>query len=209
VKKIVCFVSGALLFGIQLATADIVSPVGLGAFSGSATVIDFSTLNNDDPITTQFTGLGLTVSGGLFADVGGPSGVIFGSASASNFLPSNPGPAPYNTIVLTFSTPMIRIGMDEISLPGNFNITTPGGALAYPKDLNPGFVGFEDLTGFTSVTLTVTRDLDNDNAFGIDNLRFESAVPEPTSATLLGGALLLLGCARLRAWRKARRRRLA
>jgi hypothetical protein len=200
VKKIICFVPAVLLVGTQLAMADVVSSVGPGAFGATATLIDFSTLSNDDLITTQYAGLGLTVSGGLYADIGGPSGAIFGTPSASNFLPSNPGNPPYDTIVFTFSTPMVLIGMDEISNPGSFNISTPGGALAYSSSLTPGFVGFEDLTGFTSVTLTVTGAANN--AFGIANLEFQSSVPEPASAPVLGGALLLIGWVRLRARRR-------
>jgi len=127
--------------------------------------------------------LGDTTNGGSF----------FVSPSASNFVPSNPGGGPYNTVVLTFSSPIIRIGMDEISNPGNFNVTLPGGALTFSSSLTPQFVGLEDLAGFTSVTLTVTGA--SNNAFSIDNLRFQTsstAVPEPSSVALLGGVVVLI-----------------
>src|SRR4051794_25200076 len=77
--------------------------VGIGAFGG-ATLIDFNALADGTLITTQFAGLGVTASGGLFADTT-VSGSFFGSPGASNFVPTNPGPGPYNTITLTFSTP--------------------------------------------------------------------------------------------------------
>lgn len=187
----------ALIAGVfaGLATASPIA-VGIGAFGGGATVINFNALSDDTLITTQFVGLGLTVSGGLYADTTN-SGFIIGSPSASNFVPTSPGPGPYNTIILTFTTPIIRIGMNEISNPGSFNIATLGGTLSYSSSLAPpgAFAGYQDLSGFTSVTLTVTGA--SNNAFGIDNLRFDTAVPEPSAGLLLAGALFMLFCARL------------
>jgi len=170
-------------------------PVGIGAFGG-ATSINFSSFVNDTLITTQFSGQGLTVSGGLYEDVGGPSVTEFGANAADNFLPSDPGSGPYNTITLTFSTPITLIGMNEISNPGNFNITDVNGSVAYSSSLTPSFAGFEDLAGFSSVTITVTGA--TNNAFGIDSLSFNTtAVPELDSASMLGGAMLILACAKL------------
>jgi hypothetical protein len=181
------------------ASAALADPiaVGIDAF-GSATSINFSGFVNGTLITTQFVGQGLTVSGGLYEEVNGPSALIFAGASphnaADNFLPPSPGPGPFNTITLTFSTPMELVGMNEISNPGNFNITDVNGSVAYPSSLTVGgsFAGFEDLAGFTSVTLTVTGAVNN--AFGIDSLLFApTPVPEPSSLLPLVTCFLGIG----------------
>jgi hypothetical protein len=183
-NRFMLIASLALLVVAPIATAAPVS-IGIGDFGPGATVIDFSTIGNGELITSQFGSLGLTVSGGLYGDTWA-CGPIFGSTCASNFDTS--GSEPYNTIVLTFSSPIIRIGMDHISNPGTLNITTPGGALGYGSSLTPSFAGFEDLAGFTSVTLAVSGA--SNTALSIDNLRFEaSAVPEPSTIVLVGVGL--------------------
>lgn len=190
------------LFGMLIAfgamawvppTAAVPVPVGIGAFGG-ATLIDFNSLANNTLITNQFVASGVVASGGLFADTTN-SGAIFGSPAASNFLPTSPGPGPYNTITLTFSSAIIRIGMNEISNSGTFNIAEVGGTLGFASSLTPSFVGLEDLNGFTSVVLTVTGAANN--AFGIDNLRFTPrAVPEPASLALIALGLAGFGLRR-------------
>ena len=187
--------SGVAVFG------DTVTAVGIGAF-GSAATIDFSALPNDTLITNQFTGQNLTVSGGLYADTINGS-TYFGKEGASNFLPSNPGPGPYNSpIVLTFSSPVTLVGMFGISNTGTFNISSAGGTIGYPSRLASGFFGFEDPAGFTSVSLFVNSGINN--AFTITDLKFGqvAATPEPSSALLLFGGLTLF-----ESLRRMRRRR--
>jgi hypothetical protein len=194
VKRFISFLPLALLLSAKLTTATPVS-VGVGAFDASATIIDFNSFSDGTLLTTQFVGLGLVVSGGLYADSTN-SGLFFGSPSASDFVPTNSGPGPYNIIDLTFNTPITLVGMDEISNVGSFNITSAGGTLLYSSSLTPGFAGYEDPAGFASITLTVTGALNN--AFGIDNLRFEAVpVSEPGLASMLSGTIALLGCVQL------------
>jgi hypothetical protein len=202
-KKTLLF---ALLASLTGSTA-LATPVAVGLSDfGTATSISFAGFVNNTLITTQFLGQGLTVSGGFYEDVGGSSGVIFGAPAADNFSPSSPGPGPYNVITFTFSTPMAVVGMNKISNPGSFNITDVNGLVAYSSSLTPGFAGFYDPAGFTSVTITVTGAVNN--AFGIDSLLFGSTVtPEPNSASLFLCSLLMLACIKLFSWRPASWRR--
>src|SRR5436309_6693487 len=49
--------------GLQAAPTAIFSP---GAFSGSAQLVNFNVIGNEVPITTQYSGQGVTFGGGLF-----------------------------------------------------------------------------------------------------------------------------------------------
>jgi hypothetical protein len=101
---------------------------------------------------------------------------------------------------------MLVVGMNEGSNSGSFNITDINGAVAYSSSPTPGFEGFEDVAGFTSVTLTVTGA--TNNAFAIDSLLFSSTatVPEPASAPMLACVVLILACAKLHYRQRASRR---
>jgi PEP-CTERM motif len=108
------------------------------------------------------------------------------------------------TVNLNFDRPITAIGLDITDLgdiPGVLQVTTDVGAYAGGADVfslstpivgsSQHFVGVRQDVAFTSLTLHYTGP---EESFGLDNLRFTAAVPEPASALLMlgGGALVLL-----------------
>ncbi|MGD9285419.1 MAG: hypothetical protein PVG68_17240, partial [Desulfobacterales bacterium] len=73
-KILLCLV--LLFFGLSNAYAI---PIGIDAFSGNATVIDFNSIKNNEKITTQFDSDGVTFSGEFYGDYNFPDSTINGS----------------------------------------------------------------------------------------------------------------------------------
>jgi len=161
--------------------------VGVGAFSG-APQVDFNGLPAGE-LTNQFAGQGVTFSGGLYAF----------SNAAANFQGSVPG----NVIQISFTSTMLRAGFDVTTqLADNLKVDVKaflGGMLVTTGTftiLTPGttqsFVGFEDSTGgIDNLVLTPVVGSGGSGRFLLDNLRFEP-IPEPSTALLFSGGLLLL-----------------
>jgi hypothetical protein len=172
-------------------------PIALDTFPDSEILLDFESISSSESITTQFSGLGVTFSGGLFGDPF-PNSTIQGSMEATNYLSSanisNPITAffsqvqrnvgflgagtdtPGSTILLS-----AYLGSDLVD-QSTFIADTilPGGTLPSV------FVGLEVLQGFDRIEISR---LDGNGAFSIDDFRY---VPEPATAFLLGlGSLLM------------------
>jgi len=121
------------------------------------------------------------------------------SGANNNFIAIGPG----NSITFTMNGPINAFGSFFTGLDGSIlHITFNDGAVetvTVPTTPNGGaeYFGFLDTSTFTSFTV---EDLSSDN-FGMDGISFGFAVPEPSSLTLLGAALLGAG------WLRGRRKR--
>ena len=177
--------------------------VGEGAFSGTATSIDFSGRGFNELVTTQYASVGVTFSGGLYANVlaGDPA------PSAQNY----PFGAPTltNTITIDFSSSMLRAGFDvrtpttgdslNVSVSaysGDTLVST--GNLVFGTSAAWTFVGIEDAAdGIDRLVLSATSPSTGSRAFAIDNFRFEApaVIPEPSAALLFPAGLLIASSA--------------
>ena len=107
-----------LLLTVSASAAPTV--IGIGAFSGSETVIDFETIVQNEQVINQFTPIGATFSGDLFGDTFN-LGFFFntapGSVIACNFINGTcESPDDCNgSFTVDFSPPVIRVGFDTIT----------------------------------------------------------------------------------------------
>lgn len=195
----------ALLMAAGVGPAQ-AAPVAVDVSAFSGTLIDFNALADRFVVGNQFAGLGVSVTGGsLITNNSSTVQGQFGSQGASNYDYLSPG-TPSFAIVLTFSNPIVRIGMDQVSNSVDFILDVSGEEMLFGSSASRSFVGVEDLDGFTQATLRITAE--NDPLFTIDNLRFDFAgtpgggtVPEPGGLAL---AALALGAAGVAGRRKAR-----
>jgi hypothetical protein len=212
----------AVAFGLAIGTtrqagADQIGP---GAFSGSATLIDFdnltggTTVNTGDIITNQYAGLGVIFNNPdkVTRANASPIGAEAVAASKPNiaFVLQASGGAPVAPQELLFSVPVNLIGM-EFFLTQGANITlavydstntlleslTLNGTYQGSGDLDAGFIGLQESTNIAKATVTSNGGSFN---FSIDNVRFEgaAAVPEPASLVLMGAGVVFLAGSALR-----------
>lgn len=160
-------------------------PIGLDAFSGSETLIDFELIASRHPITDQFAAQGLTFDPGLFGDPA-PGSSINGSREATNYSVNTD---IYNPIVAHFQELQFRVGFfaaggsneGSILLQAFRSDVLIEGATFQAHSILPGgnlrsvFAGLEIDGGFDRVEISR---LDSNRAFSIDDLRFEP-IPSP------------------------------
>jgi len=212
-----------LLLFIFVFAADIhamPTSIGLDAFSGNETVINFNSIADEQLITNQYTASGVTFSGAIYGLTNDGDIENYpndgGGVIASNWLYSQ-GSNQGLSFTATFASPKTKVGFYgstndpdnttvEVSLNGNsqgsvFFDTGPGG---YQNVL---FIGVEDPAGFNSVTVSVQN---NHNGFiSLDDFRFEDAGAQPRAIPTLSEwgmiimSLLLAGSA---VWMIRRRR---
>lgn len=179
--------AGVLAGGLR-SQADAV-PIGVTAFSPTATVIDFDSLTTNTVVRTQYSGLGVVLS----SPGGGPGGVVA-------FLAPGQVLSVASSIILTFSANVHRVGVDyssESTLHLDlYNASNELIATVANANLT-GFLGLE-------VNEQVAYAIVHDSGFGftIDNVRYENptAVPEPRSLLLAGIGIVAAGIV----WRMGR-----
>ena len=171
------------------------------AFSPTATLITFDGRGFNEPITGQYSGLGVTFSGGLYANVlaGDPA------PSAQNY----PFGAPTlnNDITIDFSTAMLRVGFDVRTPTTGDTLTVMISAYSGDTLVSTGdvvfdtssawsFAGVEDTGGIDRIVLSAISPATGVDAFAIDNFRFEAAaIPEPSAGLLFPAGLLIASSA--------------
>ena len=195
------FSLGAIAAALAVAGSAQAAPISVAesAFSPTATLIDFSGRGFNEPITGQYAPLGVTFSGGLFANVltGDPA------PSAQNF----PFGAPVNTnaITINFSSTMLRVGFDVRTPTAGDTLTVNVSAFSGDTLVSTGtlqfgtssvwsFAGIEDATdGIDRLVLSSTSPSTGSRAFAMDNFRFEEmpAIPEPSAALLFPAGFLI------------------
>jgi len=173
-------------------------------FSGTAIVLNFNTiLPTETAITNQYSGQGVTFSTGLLSMTSSPDLVEFpsngGGVIASDWNYSlgsltSPGNATWTA---TFAGIETRVGfLLEVNIGDTTQITTllngtPTGTVSLASGgLSSVFFGAQNLSGFNSISVTVTGT--SNHFLAMDDFRFE-AVPEPATAALLASGLLVLG----------------
>ena len=174
--------------------------IGLGDFSGSETIIDFNAISNTQSITNQYSGDGVDFSGALVGLTNpGDTNLFNGSTIASNWIYSGTGNTG-SSWTATFSSVQNLVGFlaetnssDSVTIEAFLGLTSIGSVnFPNPNGPTPDFLGFGDLGGFDSITVT-TANIGN-GFFAMDDFRFEGSsvsVPEPGSLVLL--ALGLVG----------------
>jgi hypothetical protein len=180
--------------------------VGIGAFTGSETLIDFNGIPNGTLINSQFAGDGITFSGNLWSDTTN-AGLIPGSGGtvASNFSGVTTCVGCYGDITIDLAEAALRVGFQAVTNNATdltVNVFAySGGNLVFTGDLdfNTGltstFVGIEDTDlGIDRLVLSPVGAAGPGRALLIDNVLFESAaavVPEPSAALLFPVGLLV------------------
>jgi hypothetical protein len=200
VRRVGSLATGMIAAGIvaMLAGAAGAAPmvIGLGDFSGSETVLDFSGLAPGTPITTQYAAQGVTFSG----QDGNELTANFAEQGQNFALFSNTG----YPITIDFSSTMLRTGFDVRTLDiDNLFVTVTaisGGNVVSSTDFEFqtgttfSFAGIEDsMNGIDQLVLSAAGG-SGTNSFIIDNFRFEAGaavVPEPSAALLFPAGLLL------------------
>jgi len=196
VRRVGSLATGVIAAGVAalLAGSAAAAPMVIdqSAFSGSETVIDFSGLAPGTPITNQYSGQGVTFSGGLTANF---------TASAQNFALISFAGSP---ITIDFSQTMLRAGFDVLTNDADnlfVNVEAySGGSLVstgmfeFQTGSTYSFAGLEDsINGIDRLILSAAGTTGT-NAFVMDNFRFEAGaavVPEPSAALLFPAGLLL------------------
>jgi len=179
--------------------------IGIDAFLGSETVIDFNDIDSGEPITDQFVADGVNFFGDPFVGDPFPDTTINGTMSGANNTSlsdiNNPIVAEFNSVQnrvgMYFGTPQntntevqIQAFLEDSpvgdaetfeSLAGN---TLPGG------NLPTVFGGIFLAGGFDKIEF---RSISNNRSFQVDDFRFEGSVnpiPEPATILLLGAGLV-------------------
>lgn len=111
--------------------------------------------------------------------------------------------AGYQTITISFPSPVNAFGADFFSIAGSRGVSVRGdfgnGTETFDlrslfdgdSGVDQGFFGLTSPVPFSSVTLIATGSVSSNDSFTVDNLSIV-AVPEPSSfaALLLGGLLM-------------------
>jgi hypothetical protein len=182
----------ANLVGIALGLV-LVSTAGaqtqVSAPPSGSTLIDFNSLSSGTLVTTQYAGMGVTISGGAYATSAYQSSFGGDPMQVANFNGNCSSGCQPLTFTFTFAQPITYFGFDVIT-NGTVTFNESNGSITIPAPY-PGpstFAGFTDANGFSWVTAFAS---DND-AFVFDNLSFSGAttVPEPSSMALLGAGIV-------------------
>ena len=165
--------------------------VGLSAFTGSETIITFDSIEHGEEITTQFTDVGATFSGGLFGNTFPFFTGLFSNSDPGNTIACNlnfPGfPLEvFDDITVDFSPPVGLVGFDVIT--NDVDDTTvivhkfsggsavPTGTLVFDTtDTEDSFIGVQDNQGIDRLVFDAANV--SLGSICVNNFRFEVIVP--------------------------------
>lgn len=181
--------------------------VGIGAFGGSDTVIDFGNVTTDTVLSNQFPNVtfstdwwGCTAYHKDFAsDADGVQACNFKSSDGSGR--GNAGISFSNLPTLAGFDLILNYGNVSIDVTNGLGHVTTFSVYAKRCDLGPAcnsFAGFSDPSGIGRIFL---YNAPVNNAWVIDNLRYQggaSPTPEPTTLVLLCPVLSALAWVALR-----------
>ena len=185
------------------------SLIGVGGFSGSATVITFSELGGVTPPQGPFS-IGSVTFSEASTGSGNPGWRLLSNSlggSTSPFLTDNAG---ISDIRVDFTTAVNRAGLVVGIGPATYRVSAydtslnllESGTVTAVNTYDGGFIGFQEAV---SIGRLRVQEISGENHLvgGIDDVRFEqvggvAAVPEPSTLVAAVVAIGFLGCKRLR-----------
>jgi hypothetical protein len=202
--------------------------IGLGGFSGSATLINFdgltggASLGSGDVVTNQYAGLGVTF-GNATATANTFLATLLPAASLPNAVfVFQGGGGSLPPLSMFFSVPVNRVGLDfGLSTDSFLTMAAYDASNTLLETLNyvgasvpgvglAGFAGIEESASIARLDVSYHPNSNPSQTFNyvFDNLRFEaansngSATPEPAAAVLMGAGLAMIAVLRKRTRRE-------
>lgn len=204
------FLLSATLAPLAATQAAIITPIGIGDFSGNESLVDFGNVETGDPVEMQTIGgitFGFTVDGVPSSD----ATIAAGPGNTNHITIANIEGDASGTLSMVFPSLQRRLGYgwSTTGVPGstvvelfdasNLSMGTYSIDGTYDPEFIGGFVGVQSSMPF--IRAEVTWLVEVPNRFALDNIRFEP-IPEPAAiglalAGIMGGSVALLSRRRL------------
>lgn len=195
---------------IPASASALTSLVGMEAFTGSETVLNFDELTEGEIAADQYLALGVdfgangdAITASTAAGILGEDIWFFfddpGAAVLQNFTERcNLPPGCHGPLVIDFVVPQQLVGLDLLTNFGDSEFeTVAGGTMTTITALSgspESFIGWFDPAGIDRITITAP----DNGAIGVNDLRFglsAPSIPEPSAAVVFAIGCVVVGSA--------------